>query len=121
MQIDHEDIIFQVEASPRKSVKDFLLKRTNSTKQLNNYVPASTIEAFNRYFQINILFARGGQGAPSRQGGFQALRSFGTEKTSVFSTNGTIKVCVSYTTVFCAQRATPNGVLVSLLFPKQQA
>ena len=51
MQIDHKDIpiLFQVEASPRKSVKDFLLKRTNSTKQLNNYVPASTIEAFNRY------------------------------------------------------------------------
>ena len=41
-----------VDSSPSKSrsVKDFLLKRTMSSKdQLNNYVPASTIDAFNSF------------------------------------------------------------------------
>lgn len=40
-----------VDSSPSKtrSVKDFLLKRTYSKDQINNYVPASTIEAFNSF------------------------------------------------------------------------
>ena len=41
-----------MDSSPSKSrsVKDFLLKRTMSSKdQLNNYVPASTIDAFNSF------------------------------------------------------------------------
>ena len=37
-------------SSPRKnSVKDFLLGRSGNTKDLNSYVPASSIEAFNSF------------------------------------------------------------------------
>ena len=68
-----------VDSSPSKtktSVKDFLLKRTMSSKdQLNNYVPASTIEAFNSFSS--------GTGGQSVSGLGQSVHSLGPSVASL--------------------------------------